>query len=416
MTPMNTPEWLTHKRNAAQAAFNDTPVPPRGLHLWRYTDPQEFLTDPATGTVTPVSKDLLNRKMSDKMAGLAIDNAGQEILVQISADLQKQGVVIMPLSKAVTEHQAVVEKHLYTLINSGTGKFEALNGAQWQDGIFIFIPKGKTIEKPIELLRAASPTGNTYPRLLVIAEENVECTIIDEYIGGSNNIDGPHSQSNAAVEIFGGQNSRIRYVQLQQQEAGANLYLTHRAKIDKDANMLTLPFSFGSAVSKQNFGVMLDGPGAESNMVGLLFGAGYQHFDNHTLHHHTAGQTKSNIDFKVVLRDKALSAYTGLIRIEMGARTCEAYQENRNLLLNPGTKAETIPELEILNEDVKCTHGAAIGPIDPMQVFYLKTRGIEPDVATRMIVAGFVESTLKLMPKDLHDQIADLVTRKLEHL
>jgi len=180
--------------------------------------------------------------------------------------------------------------------------------------------------------------------------------------------------------------------------------------------MLTIPLSFGGALSKQNFGVILNGKGAESNMFGLLFGNGRQHFDNHTLHHHTSGQTKSNINMKVVLRDKALSAYTGLIRIEKDSQVCEAYQENRNLLLSHGAMARTIPELEILNDDVSCSHGATVGPIDPQILFYLQSRGVEKEDAVRMIVSGFVASTLTLVPEDLRQRIDDFVARRLEDI
>ena len=218
------------------------------------------------------------------------------------------------------------------------------------------------------------------------------------------------------MEIFGGDNSHVRYVSLSRQAANTRLYLTHRARIERNALMYTIPLAFGAALSKQNFGVILNQPGAESNIYGLLFGTGYQQFDNHTLHHHAASRTVSNINLKVVLRDKAQSAYTGLIRIEQDAKTCEAYQENRNLLLNNGTRAESIPELEILNEDVQCTHGATVGPIDPLLVFFLQSRGIAFDEAVRMIVTGFVVSTLKLLPVDIKDRLSEFVTRRLEDI
>jgi len=178
--------------------------------------------------------------------------------------------------------------------------------------------------------------------------------------------------------------------------------------------MLTIPLAFGGALSKQNFGVTLNGPGANSKIYGLLFGSKKQHFDNHTLHHHAASQTSSDIDFKVVLRDKALSAYTGLIRIEHDAANCEAYQENRNLLLTEGARAETIPELEILNEDVMCSHGATVGPIDPEMVFYLTSRGVPEQEAINAIVTGFVSSTLKMVPADIRGGIRSVVTNRLE--
>jgi len=180
--------------------------------------------------------------------------------------------------------------------------------------------------------------------------------------------------------------------------------------------MLTIPLVFGAALSKQNFGVTLSQPGAESTMRGLAFGGGRQHLDNHTLHHHAAGQTHSSIDFKVVLREKAMSTYTGLIRIENDASTCEAYQENRNLLLDKGTKAEAIPELEILNEDVSCSHGATVGPVDPNMLFYLICRGIPHNQAVRMIVSGFAESTLAQIPEDLRERVAGFVADSLEDM
>jgi Fe-S cluster assembly protein SufD len=178
--------------------------------------------------------------------------------------------------------------------------------------------------------------------------------------------------------------------------------------------MMTIPLDFGSSVSKHNFGVRLTGEGAESSMYGMLFAAGRQHFDNHTLHHHCAPRSLSNIDFKTVLRDRSVSAYTGLIRIENEAKTCEAYQENRNLLLNKGTQAETIPELEILNEDVRCSHGATIGPIDPDSIFYLLSRGIPKTDAVRMIVSGFLTPTMGKLPEDLRTRLRAFVEKRLE--
>ena len=180
--------------------------------------------------------------------------------------------------------------------------------------------------------------------------------------------------------------------------------------------MITVPLVFGANLSKQNFGVILNDKGADSSIYGLLFGTRRQHFDYYTLHHHASGQTTSNIDFKVVLRDKALSAYTGLIRIDEGAKVCEAYQENRNLLLSPGCRAETIPELEILNEDVSCSHGATIGSVDPQMLFYLASRGIPEDSAVRMIVSGFVASTLELVPDDLRERVSGFVDQRLEDM
>jgi len=417
------PLWLQDRRRTLRESFNDTPLPPRGLHLWRYTDPSKFMHSQTAETAAASSKfkTLIEQEQKqlaeNHLSGLVTDFAGRDIKPFGVDKLSQQGVVVQALSDAVESHLDLVEQYLYGLVGSEAGKFEAMNGALWNDGIFVYVPDNTTIEQPLHLLREAGDAGSVqFPRLLVVVGKNAELTIIDEYGGGSSEKGADPAYSNGAVEIYGLEDSRTRYVSLQRHEATTSSYLTHRAKIASGASMLTVPLAFGGKLSKQNFGVILDGPGAESNMYGMFFGSGRQHFDNHTLHHHTSGQTNSNIDIKVVLRDKAISAYTGLIRIDETAPTCEAYQENRNLLLSPGTKAETIPELEILNEDVSCSHGATVGPIDPIQLFYLMCRGIQFDIAQRMIISGFVTPTLNRVPQDMRERITRFVDARLENV
>jgi len=417
------PDWLSRQRLSLRETFNSLPLPRRGLQLWRYTDPARFMVGATSHTISTngkfeSTKDAEMKNLAEgHLSGLITDIAGQEIAVHGLEDAVKAGLLAMSLADAVKTHPALVEPHLYSLVNAQTGKFEAMNGALWQDGIFIHVPDGLVFDKPIHLLRQIGGAGSAdYPRLLVVVGKNAEITLIDEYGGGPGDESSGFAYANGVVEIAADQDSRTRYVSLQRLAAGARFYQTHRARIGRGAQMLTVPLAFGGSLSKQNFGVILDGPGAESRMSGLLFGSGRQHLDNHTLHHHASGQTRSYIDFKVVLRDKALSAYTGLIRIEKSARGCEAYQENRNLLLTDGARAETIPELEILNEDVSCSHGATIGPIDPQLVFYLKSRGIHEREAVRMVVSGFVANTLKQVPDNIREQVAAFVDERLESL
>ncbi|MEA1979763.1 MAG: Fe-S cluster assembly protein SufD [candidate division Zixibacteria bacterium] len=417
-------EWLKEKRETARNDFNKTPLPPRNLHLWRYTNPEQLMFDANSANETSFGKNYDNVVKLEKkhleegsLSGLVTDIGGRDINFYGFEKLTAQGIIACKLSDAFEKHNNLVEKYLYQLVNNKTGKFEAMNGALWNDGIFIYIPNNIKIEHPIHLLREAGLHNSiTFPRLLVITGENSELTLIDEYGGGSQDMEQGLSFSNGAVEIFGLQNSRTRYVSLQRQTSAMNSFLTHRAHLEHDAQMLTLPFVFGASLSKQNFGIELTGDGANSNIYGLLFGSNRQHLDNHTFHHHTASNTTSDINFKVVLKDKALSAYTGLIKIETGAKNCEAFQENRNLLLNKGTKAETIPELEILNEEVSCSHGATIGPIDEETIFYLNARGIDKDNAVKMIVSGFMETTLQKTPEDLKERLTGFLEQRLEDI
>ncbi len=415
------PKWLKDIRERSRRDFNNSPIPLRGLHLWRYTDPETFLAEhtespdsahdtSARSAEGPVSEHL----EKDPTSRLVHDMGGRDIKLHGADKLTSRGVIVCRLSEAVDQHRELAEQYLYRLINSRSGKFEAQNSALWNEGIFIYVPDSVRVAEPIHLMREAGQSGSTqFHRLLVVVGRNAELTVIDEYVGGDESATG---HANSAVEIFGLQESRTHYVSLQRYAHRMNSYLSHRANIERGATMLTVPLDFGATVSKHDYGVSLAGEGAESNIIGLLFASGRQHFDNHTRHHHVASRTYSNIDFKTVLRDKSTSAYTGLIRIENDARACEAYQENRNLLLNLGTRAEVVPELEILNEDVHCTHGATIGPIDPLTIFYLKSRGVEHGEAVRMIVAGFVDSTLKRLPSDLAERIRGYAGRRLEGL
>lgn len=408
--------WLTERRRLALETASTSPLPRRGLALWRYTDPNVFdrsVEQAAGSSPEPTLVNDLKRQMQEnQLSALAIEHGSGQVEVWLGPEAKAAGARLLSLAGAIAETQEQVEPYLYQLINDHFGKFESLNGAHWNEGLFLFVPENVHLAAPIQLLRIAPTSGTSFPRLLGIVGKQSSLTIIDEYVGGSDDAKAA-SLSNGVVELFGNDGSQTRYVSLQQTATGTNSYLSHRARIGRDATMLTVPLVFGGNVAKQNFGVLLSGTGAESNMIGVLFGAGYQHFDNHTLHHHVTGKTKSNIDFKVVLRDRALSAYTGLIRIDQHAKVCEAYQENRNLLLTPGTRAETIPELEILNEDVSCTHGATVGPIDPLQVFYLNCRGIDTAEATRMIVAGYIESTFGLLPEQLRERINAIVAKRL---
>lgn len=331
------PQWLSDKRRQLRLSFNDNPLPRRGAHLWRYTDPGKFVPDSsitapviASPSLAQIESDLFGLLEKKHLAAVVIERCGQTANIKTSDELDKAGVVIRPLDKAAQSHTQLVEPHLYQLINSESGKFEALNGALWQSGIFVYIPDKTTISLPIHLVRdAGTAASQVFPRLLIVAGRNSEVTIIDEYTGGPANITSGAGMSHGAVELFAGADSRVRYLCLQRQAVGMNSYLTYRARIDSGAQMVTIPLALGANLSKQNFGVILNGKGSDSRIFGLAFGSQYQQFDNHTLHHHAAGSTTSNIDFKVVLADKATSAYTGLIRIDHAAKGCQAYQEDR---------------------------------------------------------------------------------------
>jgi len=407
-------EWLYDLRKAAWNIFQETPLPERVTNLWRYTKPEIFLTAQA--------KESMHQRLSRNGNGDANQHPVEAqypaygynrdtltTVTKVDPLLEKSGLIFKDLNSAVTENEELVKTYLGRLIGAGFGKFEALNMAQWNIGFFLYVPDNMVIERPIRINR--HPGGAfTAARLLAVIGKNSEVTIIDDFSGDPRVID---PSANTVTEIFAGDLSRVKYVNLQRLFPRCISYHTERAEIGQGATIYPVFAGVGGAISKVNAGTILNGRGAGSRMYGIVFGDDKQLFDYHTMHHHKANESTSNINFKVILKDKATSSYTGLIRIEKETVNCEAYQENRNLLLNKGTRAESIPELEILADQVRCTHGATMGPIDPEMLFYLQSRGISPEDAVRVVVSGFVEPTISALPGDLQELMRNLIYGKL---
>jgi len=409
------PSWLTDIRRQALETYASMPLPDRVAHLWRYTDPERFVpafplqeegresgreigSSGGPGNRSEWPEELGESIASGSLAGAALVVGGRIAKHSIDPALAKAGVAIEDLHHAAQKRPEVVHRALGSAVLTSAGKFEALNAALWRGGVLVHVPRGVAVEKPIHILNSCSGARSRYPRLLVVAEPGSSVAVIDEYSGDGR-------QVNSVVETLGASGSHVRYVFIQRLGEAGILHAAQRARIERDAKLVSVCASLGALVSKADIGTSLEGKGSEVEFLGLLFGTGRQQFDHHTVHEHISGSTLSNLDFKVVLKDRSRSAYTGLIRIAPDAPGSEAYQENRNLLLNDGAKAESIPELEILTDEVMCTHGATMGTLDPEHIFYLSSRGIPRREAARMIVAGFLEPTLVRLPADLRDRL-----------
>ncbi|MCX6834382.1 MAG: SufD family Fe-S cluster assembly protein [candidate division Zixibacteria bacterium] len=260
------PIWLSKQRQSLRESFNSLPLPRRGLQLWRYTDPSRFMVETASsatsvnGTFEAARSAEQKHLAEGRLAGLVTDITGREIAVHGVDDAAKSGLLVMALSEAAKSHHTLIEPHLYSLVNAQTGKFEAMNGALWQDGVFIHVPDGVVIDKPLHLLRQIGGAGSAaFPRLLVIVGKNAEITLIDEYGGGPADDSAGLAYANGAVEIVADADSRTRYIALQRLAGGTRFYQTHRARIGRGAQMLTIPLAFGGTLSKQPLEYQLQG-------------------------------------------------------------------------------------------------------------------------------------------------------------
>ncbi|MBW3592602.1 MAG: Fe-S cluster assembly protein SufD, partial [Actinobacteria bacterium] len=247
-------------------------------------------------------------------------------------------------------------------------------------------------EKPLYVrIGHTAERASLFFRLLVVAEEGARFTLVEEYASADEALPG---YTNAAVELYVRQAAKLEYVSIQNLSRETWHFASHHARVERDAELDWVAGGFGTKKGKVRIQNDLAGPGATSRVTGAYFADGTQHLDYDTFQEHMAPSTTSDFAFKGALRDAATSVWRGMIRVEPDAQKTNAYQENRNLLLSPQAHADSIPGLEIMANDVRCTHGATIGQVDREQLFYLMARGLSRAEAERLIVRGFFADIL----------------------
>lgn len=389
-------------RLAAAALLDPLVLPDRARHLWRYTDPRRFVptADPTLEAPLAVAP---SWQIPGPHAGAALIAGGALRNVEIGDEARASGVEIVDL------HTADDRDLLASIVTANHGFVEALNAASWTGGVFIRVPDGVHLGAPIAVRVVAGGAGaTTLPRLLVLAGRGSEFEVVEVHVDGSGG-----NLVLGVTELAVGAGAQVRYGLVQRWESGVTGHLTARARLAAGARLQTSFATFGGDVCKVDIGAVLAGEGAEAETFGIALGAELQHFDQHTEHIHEARHTQSNLHVKVALTGAARSVYTGMIRIAATAPGSEAYQENRNLLLSRDARAETIPELEILTDDVKCSHGATVAPLEPEQLFYLRSRGLPANQAQRLIVYGFLDETLQRLPEPTRERIEALIAARL---
>ena len=364
----------------AAARYAELPLPDTTEEAWRFTDlrdfdPNNFLTERRTG-----------RGSSAQIPRfLELDVAGMATVTEDGIEVERapEGVTFEPLSES--------ESLLYSLVGWDE-KFAAHNAAVWQHGLLVRVPKGVVLEKPLYVRIANSMPGTAlFWRLLVVAEEGSDFTVIEEYASAAPDLPG---YSNAVAELFVEQAARLQYVSVQNLSRETWHFASHHARVERDAELDWVAGGFGSKKGKIRIQNDLNGPGATSRVTGAYFADGVQHLDYDTFQEHIAPSTESDFAFKGALRESARAVWRGMIRVEPEAQKTNAYQENRNLLLSPDAHADSIPGLEIMANDVRCTHGATLGRVDRDQLFYLMARGLSRAEAERLIVRGFFQDVL----------------------
>lgn len=294
--------------------------------------------------------------------------------------------------------------------------FAAMNAsnavARPEDVVALLVPSGTVVETPIEIIHRLESDGIVaHPRVIIDAGENSEVTVVERFVSPP----GVVSLICPVLEIRARQAARVTYVAVNQFGTGVWQMAHQRAEGARDSTLRLSTIALGGDYARVRSSVRLVGQGADAQQTALYFADGDQMHDFRTTQIHSAPRTRSDLLFKGAVRDRARSVYTGLIHIEPDAAGSEAYQTNRNLTLSEGAWAESVPNLQIETNDVKCSHASTVGPVDEDQRFYLESRGIEPSVAERLVVLGFFNEVLGRMPASvrLEDVASDIAAKLL---
>jgi len=421
----NEPQWLRDFRLEAWESYTRLPMPTQRDEAWKRTSlagldlrvvtPAAPATNGLVESPEALPRDLrAAARAARDLAGVLVQRDAAMLFRGLSDEAARQGVLLTDLDTAVREYPELVRDRLGAVVPPGEGKFSALNGAFWSGGAFVYVPRGRSVALPLQtVLAIATPDLGLFPRTLLVAEEQAEVVLVEEFTSPAR-LGQP--VVSAVAELFCGPGSRVRYSTVQQWGAAVWHFATLRSRQERDAAVIFLTAATGGRLTKQFVDALLVGDGSEAELIGLMFGDDSQHFDSYTLQDHIGSHTRSDLLFKVALRDRASSNFTGLVRVNKQSVKTDANQENRNLLLSDQAKADSDPKLEILNSDViRCSHGATVGPVDQESLFYLMTRGLPREQAEHVLVEGFFDPVISRVPVEaLRKKLWATIRRKLE--
>jgi len=417
----NEPAWVLERRRRAARVAAALPFPGREQELWRRTDFNALTLDGLDPfAVAPHARNLddLPAPLLERLAGetgpcaLVAQRDSGVVLEQTHPTLQRQGVIVCSMERALREHAEQVKPLLGSLLATDYDRWTAIGEALHSGGAFVAVPEGVHAEVPVRLLQWLDAEDRlAAPRTLVVLGEGASITVSEEMLSPSG--ESPSLQL-GATEVFVGAGAKLTFASLQDWGRNVYHYSNARARIERDGELQWIQVMLGGRMSKANAWYNLDGEGARAFVHGFMFGDHRQHFHLHTLQRHLKPHTTSDLLIKGCLKDRARSVYQGLIQVAEGAQRTDAYQANRNLLLSEQARADSIPGLEILANDVRCTHGATIGYVDAEQLYYLMTRGLAETAAKRLIVEAFFEPVLERIPlAHVREQLRDEIARKI---
>lgn len=400
-------DWAKARRRAAAGQLRALGLPKRADELWRRTDFRTVAEalpglEPFAPGARARNVDDLPPALLEHLAGeagnvaLVVQRNSEVVLEQTHPELERQGVIVCSIERATREHADKLEPLFGSLLHDDYDGYAAYSGAVRSGGAFVWVPPGVEAAVPVRLFQWLDGAGlAAAPRSVIVLGRGARATVVEEQLSAAAEGLSFHC---GGTEVFVGDGAGLIYGTLQDWAPNVWHYSNQRARVGRDAHLQWIQVLLGGRTSKLNSYFDLDGPGARADVHGFMFGDGRQHFHLHTLQRHLREHGTSDLLIKSCLKDRARSVYQGLIQVSEGAQRTDAYQANRNLLLSDVARADSIPGLEILANDVRCTHGATIGHVDEEQMYYLMSRGLPRVQAQRLIVEGFFAPVLDRIP------------------
>ena len=412
------PSWLLPLRKAGIARFAELGFPTLRDEDWRFTNVTPIVKLPFKPAFEPtdgVAAGDLERLTFAGLPGSKFVFVNGHYAAKLSSVKNlPAGVKAGRLAAALSSDAAFLEKHLGRYAQNADNGFTALNQAFFLDGGFVHVPAGKVVEEPIQFVYVATDQqrGATFhPRDLVIAEANSRVTILESYVtlGGANYF------TNAVTELFAGDNAHLEFVKFQDEAADAFHIAAFHGEFGRASHVNVHSFALGAKLSRNNIRTKLAGEGLECILNGLYLTRNEQLADHHMVVEHAQPHCASHEYFNGILDDKSKGVFHGRILVQPVAQKTDAKQTNKNLLLSDDATANTKPQLEIYADDVRCTHGATIGQLNDESIFYLRSRGIGPETARRMLIHAFAGEIIeRIQHEPAREELDKLVWERLE--
>ncbi len=410
--------WFGETRQEAWQRFLSLPMPVRTDERWRFSSIHRLTLDsyqtaPLPSQVMMEAAATSSTASEESLGRLVVVNDRLVERPTLPSELSEQGVLWIPLSEALTQHAGLFREHFMSHFTGlGAEKFAHLHGAFVREGVLIYVPDGVEIARPLEnFYWLGGENAAVFPHTLLITGANARVTVVDYFQG----LPAVHSGLACGVnDLFVGDGSQVTYIAAQAWPREARSFHFNSTHVGREATVHMLTAHLGGAYNRSESVSHLTASGASSNMLAVTLATQDQEFDQRTLQDHQTPNTSSDLLYKNALDDTARTIFSGLIKVEPGAHRTDAYQKVRNLMLSDEAEANSMPGLEILADDVRCTHGATSGQIDREELFYLMARGLSERASKQLIVRGFLEEVFdRIKAPTITTRLAALIEAKL---